>query len=203
MRRVGPILDYSRCLDCGLHRHRCICASLEVHPTRVRIRFVQHIQELLKPTNSARLACRILSSAEIVAWDRVAPPKLEPEAILLYPLEGSLPLQPEELTESVSVVIPDGTWAQASRIANVLGHGRVRARTLPLGNHSLWTVRQCKDPERISSAQAAAVVLELAGEAQAAASVMKALVEMDRAILSMRGIVREPASDKVFPTREW
>lgn len=203
MRRVGPNLITPRCGECGIHLARCLCPDLVALPTRTRIVFVQHVQELVKPTNSARLALKVLENASIVAWERKAPPKFEPAPILLYPLEGAQVLTAEELDGSATVLVPDGTWGQASRIANVMGHGSVRARVLPEGNRSLWTVRNVSDTERISSAQAAAAVLGLAGETAAAENLLAALSEANRRILSMRGIVPGPVEPKDLPPRPW
>lgn len=203
MRRVGPNLITPRCGECGIHLARCLCPDLVALSTRTRIVFVQHVQELVKPTNSARLALKVLENASIVAWERTSPPRFDPAPILLYPLEGAQVLTAEELAGSTTVLVPDGTWGQASRIANVMGHGSVRPRVLPEGNRSLWTVRNVSDTERISSAQAAAAVLGLAGETAAAENLLAALSEANRRILSMRGIVPGPVEPKDLPPRPW
>ena len=189
MRRVYPAsTSIPRCPVCGVHEHLCFCAGFPVLATRTKIVFLQHPQEAKKPTNSARLACRILSDASIVAWSRVEPPRLGDDAILLYPSPDATPLEPHELAGSATVVIPDGTWSQASRIASVLRNTPLRRRILPTGNATAWTVRQSDDPERISSAQAAAMALHLAGEPEAATSLYDAVREAGRRILAMRGI---------------
>ncbi len=197
MRRVYPA-SYSipRCQICGVHEHLCFCAGFPVFATRTRIVFLQHPQEAKKPTNSARLACRILSDASIVAWSRVDPPPFPDDAILLYPSLDATPLEPHELAGSATVVIPDGTWSQASRIASVLKNRPFLRRILPLGNATAWTVRQSDDPERISSAQAAAMALHLAGETEAATSLYDAVREAGRRILAMRGMVRSDPEDE-------
>ncbi|HQF55055.1 MAG TPA: tRNA-uridine aminocarboxypropyltransferase [Fibrobacteria bacterium] len=189
MRRVYPAsTSIPRCQVCGVHEHLCFCAGFPVLATRTKIVFLQHPQEARKPTNSARLACRILSDASIVPWSRVEPPRLGDDAILLYPSPDATPLEPHELAGSATVVIPDGTWSQASRIASVLRNTPLRRRILPTGNATTWTVRQSDDPERISSAQAAAMALHLAGEPEAATSLYDAVREAGRRILAMRGI---------------
>jgi len=158
--------------------------------------FLQHSQELVKPTNSARLACRILSSASVRTWERTSPPEFDPEAILLFPFPGTPVLEASDLEAPAMVVIPDGTWSQASRMANVLNRpGTLRARTLPPGESSLWSVRLSNDPARISSAQAASATLAIAGEIEAASFLDKSLTEASQKILAMRGIVwRGPTS---------
>ena len=193
MRRVYPANDNPRCPTCGTHPHLCVCADLPVHAVRTRFVFVQHTQEACKPTNSARLACRMLDQASIVPWSRPAPPRFPEDSILLYPLPDATELRPSELTAGVTIVVPDGTWNQASKIASVLGRFPLRRRILPMGDVSTWGVRQASAPDRISSAQAVAMVLDLAGDHKAATGLASVLSEVGRRILSMRGIVREAA----------
>lgn len=189
MRQVHPAVANPRCPHCGVHLHLCFCADYPVFATRTRLVFLQHSQELVKPTNSARLACRILSNASIRTWERLSPPDFGPEAILLFPFPGASELEPADLQGDALVVIPDGTWSQAGRMANVLNRsGSVRSRTLPPGGSSLWSVRLSDDPARISSAQAASAALAIAGEAAAAAFVDSSLAEASQKILAMRGI---------------
>lgn len=189
MRRVHPAsTSIPRCPVCGVHQHLCFCAGFPVLSTRARIVFLQHPQEAKKPTNSARLACRILSNAAIAPWSRTDPPPFPDDAILLYPSSDATPLGPEDFAAPAVLVVPDGTWSQASRIANVLKTRPFRRRVLPAGNATSWTVRQSGDPERISSAQAAAAALGLAGEAEAASVLAAAVAEAGRQILSMRGM---------------
>ena len=191
MRRVYPAsTSIPRCPVCGVHEHLCFCAGFPVLATRTRIVFLQHPQEAKKPTNSAPLTCRILSSASIIPWSRVDPPAFPPDAILLYPSPDATPLTVEDFANASTLVIPDGTWSQASRIANVLKSKPFRRRVLPAGITTNWTVRQSDDPERISSAQAAALALGVAGENEAATVLADAVAEAGRRILSMRGMIR-------------
>ena len=191
MRRVYPAsTSIPRCPVCGVHEHLCFCAGFPVLATRTRIVFLQHPQEAKKPTNSAPLTCRILSSASIIPWSRVDPPAFPPDAILLYPSPDATPLTDEDFANASTLVIPDGTWSQASRIANVLKSKPFRRRVLPSGIATNWTVRQSDDPDRISSAQAAALALGVAGENEAATVLADAVAEAGRRILSMRGMNR-------------
>jgi DTW domain-containing protein YfiP len=181
---------------CGVHLHLCFCAGFPTFATRIRFWFVQHSQEARKPTNSARLACRVLSEAAIVPWSRGGQPIFPPGTVLLYPSAQAELLTAGKLEDlaraaeggRVTFAIPDGTWSQAGRIASELRKTRLPERMLPPGNSSAWGVRRSDDPERISSAQAAAAVLLLAGEARAGSSLMEALAESSRRILAMRGV---------------
>jgi len=200
MRRVYPASEVPRCPVCGVHLHLCFCAGFPTFATRTRFRFVQHSQEARKPTNSARLACRILSEASIVPWSRGQPPAFSARTFLLYPSAEAQPLAAGEISDlardahggPVTFAIPDGTWSQAGRIASELRKTGLPQRSLPPGNCSAWGVRRSDDPERISSAQAAAVVLLLAGEASAGSNLLEALAESSRRILAMRG-TKQPA----------
>ena len=193
MRRIHSANATTRCFVCGMRREHCFCAELPVHAVRTRILFVQHLQETLKPTNSARMVCRILPSASILTWSRTEPPTLPDDAILLYPSAQATVLEAADLSGSALVVVPDGTWSQAGRIASVLGRIIPRHRTLPPGGVLAWTVRKSNDPQRISSGQAAAAVLRLAGEAKAAHGLDEALAESQRRIMVLRGIPKAKA----------
>ncbi len=200
MRRVYPAMNsIPRCSICGVHQHLCFCADFPVYAPRTRFLFLQHTQEAQKPTNSARLACRILSTASIIPWSRTDPPPFPEDTILLYPSVDATPLTPDDLSGSSQVVIPDGTWSQASRIARVLQNRPLLRRILPVGNATAWTVRQSDDPERISSAQAAAMVLQLAGETESAHFLYQAVAESGRRILAMRGMARPLPIDPNLP----
>lgn len=200
MRRVYPAsTSLPRCPVCGVHRHLCFCADFPVLATLTRIVFLQHPQEANKPTNSARLACRILSNASILPWSRVDPPAFAADAILLYPSPEATPLSAEDFAAPATLVIPDGTWSQASRIANVLKSFAFRRRVLPAGTATNWTVRQSDDPERISSAQAAALALGVAGEHGPATILAQAVAEAGRQILSMRGMAPDHREGRPSP----
>lgn len=188
MRRVYPANTNPRCPTCGTRPDLCICADLPTWRVRTRFVFVQHAQEACKPTNSARLVCRILESASIVPWERKAPPRLPDDAILLYPFADAPPLSPADLDPGATIVVPDGTWNQTSKIANALGRFSYRRRSLNCAPETAWRVRQAGVSDRASSAQAVAMVLRLCGADDAAASLLSAHEEAGRRILSMRGI---------------
>lgn len=196
MRRLFPANAIPRCPVCGVHQERCFCARFLRFGTRTRFVFLQHPQEARKPTNSVKLACRILENASTLAWDRTQVPRFGADAFLLYPSPDALEFTAEELARPCTVVVPDGTWSQASRIASVLTKvAPLPRRVLPMGEGTRWTVRQSDDPTRVSSAQAAAAVLGLAGEIAAAEHLHGAVAEASRQILAMRGMFRDGEGD--------
>jgi len=205
MRNVHSFNLERRCGVCGLHLEICLCRDLPVFAPPLPLVFLQHVQEATKPTNTARLACRILSTASILAWDRTRPPAPAPGAILLYPLDGAPELSPEDLASSPPVFVPDGTWAQGSRMANVLSHHPGwNPRRLPEGTLARWSVRRSGAADRVSTAQAAASVLAVAGHAAAAECLLATLEEVGTRLLRMRGVMpshwqRVPS----LPPRPW
>jgi DTW domain-containing protein YfiP len=205
MRNVHSFNLERRCGMCGLHLEICLCRDLPVFAPALPLVFLQHVQEATKPTNTARLACRILSTASILPWDRTAPPSPGPGAILLYPLEGAPPLTAEDLVDHPAVFVPDGTWAQGSRMANVLSHRPGwTARRLPDGILARWSVRRSGAADRVSTAQAAASVLEIAGEHVASECLLATLEEVGTRLLRMRGVMPSHwAPAPSLPPRPW
>lgn len=205
MRNVHSFNLERRCGVCGLHLEICVCGDLPRFAPAPPLVFLQHVQEATKPTNTARLACRILSNARIVPWERTAPPTPGPGAILLYPLDGAPALEPRDLVPSATVFIPDGTWAQGSRMANVLSHRPGwTIRRLPEGLLARWSVRRSGAADRVSTAQAAASVLAIAGEHAASACLLTTLEEVGSRLLRMRGVMPSHwAKAPSLPPRPW
>lgn len=121
-RRHKPHL---RCPDCRLHRSLCICALLPRLETRTRVVLIVHQLEATKPTNTGLLAARCLVNSAVVFRGRTpdgregAPvdevPLLTGEPLMLFPHPTATPL--DEWRGSggpVTLIVPDGTWAQAS-----------------------------------------------------------------------------------------
>ena len=66
----------ARCPSCLLHHAYCMCASWTPLATRTRVIVFSHYRDARKPTNTARLAPRLLTRAtvtlvnELVGRDR-------------------------------------------------------------------------------------------------------------------------------------
>lgn len=127
-----------------MRRELCICASIETCrqslETRTRIVILMHHRELVRTTNTARLAQLALKDCEIRVRGRKDSP-LNPEgvidparqALFLYPTEDAQELTPSMIAafdRPVTLIVPDGTWAQASKVAKrepfLLGVPRVK-----------------------------------------------------------------------------
>ena len=107
-----------RCAGCGLSLNLCVCSGLPALSTQTHIVVLAHRVELDKSTNTGKLVARMLGQhAELVqsqeVWQNAHPPS---ESVVLFPTDDALPL--EDIAADVRcVIVPDGTWAQARRIA--------------------------------------------------------------------------------------
>jgi len=179
-----------RCPSCGLHLYLCPCAGFSVCRPNTRIVFLQHPEEEHKTSNTVRLARRLCPDFSIVPWPgRDAPLDFPTASLILFPLPEAEDLTPEDLVSGASLVIPDGTWAQCSRMARVLVRRGMVFRKLPNAVKHGWQVRHSSDPSRLSSAEAAAMALSLAGETVVAESLAEAVAMVGQRFLEMRGKV--------------
>ncbi|UJR86612.1 tRNA-uridine aminocarboxypropyltransferase [Sandaracinus amylolyticus] len=108
-----------RCTTCGLPDALCLCAELPP-PLAVdtRVVLVVHRKEILKPTNTGRLAVRMLDGASIVVrGDREperAPLVLDTRRLVLFPAPGARVLDASD--RGCALIVPDGSWSQARKV---------------------------------------------------------------------------------------
>jgi DTW domain-containing protein len=129
---------------------------------------VHHI-ELRKSSNTGLLATELLQGSQVVVRGRLdaAPAAPTPgPRLLLYPGEGATPLGPEHTkmaaTAPLTLVVPDGTWAQARRASRrdpwALGAAPVG---LPLLPPSAYRLRTAPRPDMVSTLEAIAHAVAL------------------------------------------
>lgn len=109
-----------RCGACGLPDDRCVCASLPRIAARTRVVVVMHRVESVRSTNTGRLVARMLDGAAVRVRggrDDDAATRPPGRRLVLYPREDARPLTRDDAADDLTLVVPDGTWAQARRIA--------------------------------------------------------------------------------------
>lgn len=112
----------ARCEGCGLTDALCLCAALVPIAVRTRVVIVAHRDEITKPSNTGRLAARLLDGAELHVRgksisERDASPSAGARRLVLFPTPGARTLSPDDaLGDPVVLVVPDGSWAQAEKI---------------------------------------------------------------------------------------
>ena len=109
------------CPCCGLPEPACPGLDTPRIVTRTSVIVFVHKLELWKTSNTGRLVSRVLSRCDLRvrgARDCAPEPIAAPRKLLLFPLEGARELRPEDgLTPGTVLIVPDGTWGQARRLA--------------------------------------------------------------------------------------
>jgi DTW domain-containing protein YfiP len=132
-----------------MHASLCLCALLPRIETRTRLVLVIHRYEDRKPTNTGRLATECLTNSEVVvrghATEPSSPLRFAPgsQPLFLFPHEDATPIaQMKEASRPVTLIVPDGTWRQASKVRQrVPGLRDVPCVYLPPGEPSLYRLR--------------------------------------------------------------
>lgn len=154
-----------RCAGCALPPPLCLCAELPALAARTRVVLLMHHVELRKTSNTGRLLARLLPGVEVrVRGERDAPPPQplpEGRRLLLFPDLGARELTPDlGAGGPVTLLVPDGTWGQARRIAlrepEARGAEPVR---LPPGPPSRYGLRRNPREGAVSTFEAVARAL--------------------------------------------
>lgn len=104
------------CARCRRPQSVCYCAALPTLDTATRIVILQHPREKEKPIGTARMASLCLPRAELhvgMRWDASV---LGENPILLYPGPGAKNILTDPPRGPVTLVVVDGTWAQAKTL---------------------------------------------------------------------------------------
>jgi len=180
-----------RCPRCLFPPASCLCPEIPRLETATRVVFIRHAAERTRTTNTARWAALALARSEVLEH-AVAGAPLDPSRIgdagaaVLFPSRGARSVssrRPETL------VVLDGTWAQARRML----------QRIPL----LWSMPRISLPgqpgERLrrptvadgmSTIEAVAAALDLLGDSAAA----RALEEVHRRAVARGRALRSPGS---------
>jgi DTW domain-containing protein YfiP len=112
------------CARCRRPSSVCYCAHLVQIPSQTRVVVLQHPREEGRPIGTAHMATLCLPEASLhvgVGFDDA--PILEEiladpsrEAVLLYPGEEARDIVAEPPSRPVTLVVVDGTWAQAKKL---------------------------------------------------------------------------------------
>lgn len=156
-----------RCVRCRYALSVCMCDELVPLPTRTRVLVVAHYIEIHKTTNTSRLAVAALSSGALRTRGhparREAAPPPEGRRLVLYPSEGARELMPSDASDDLVLVVPDGTWTQAGRIArrDPAAVGAEHVRLPPRAGGSRYRLRSTDREGAVSTFEAIAAALGL------------------------------------------
>ncbi|TKB47610.1 DTW domain-containing protein [Ferrimonas sediminicola] len=173
----------ARCPRCQIAQSHCACRYRL--PQRVAPAFclIMHRKEPMKPTNTGRLIAEILPDTAAFVWDRTEPdpqmlayladPRWQP--YLVFPdayvddqpvVEAPLPCPQGKRP---LFVLLDATWAQARKIYFKSPYlKRMPVLSINPERLSNYKLREAVHHHQLATAEVAAMVLELAGEPDAA-----------------------------------
>ena len=142
------------CQICGLWEQFCVCDLLPRVPTKVGFLLIQHSSELLRQSNTARLAKKMISPCEIITWGSREIP-YEQDALknsahrnlVLYPRTESRLLEAGDLHapegKSTNLILLDATWAQAKSMSRrIPGLQDLTFVSLPQHPPPSWKLRR-------------------------------------------------------------
>ena len=114
------------CPNCYSTRLQCLCDSIPRIEVKTRICLIIHHRELSRSSNTGLLALRaLLNSAVRVRGEPAAPLDLSDlvtptyRTLFLFPAPDAIELDRELVLQDsrpIQVIVPDGTWRQASKV---------------------------------------------------------------------------------------
>ncbi len=187
-----------RCHRCRLHTALCICSAIPRIDLATRLILVMHHRECIKPTATGPLALAVLANSEVRTHGYREQPldftdldTAERRTLLLYPGEGAPVLSRDFLSDDprpVNLVVPDGTWRQASRMGRRLpGLDHAAMVRLPPGAKTSWGIRRECRPEGLATFEAIARALGIIESASVQESMEEVFRLMVARTLQARG----------------
>ena len=181
-----------RCPRCQIAQTHCVCDYRQPQQVSPAFCLIMHRKEPMKPTNTGRLIAEILPDTAAFVWDRTEP---DPQLLEYLADPGWQPylVFPDAYVEDQPVVeaplpcpqgkrplfvLLDATWAQARKIYFKSPYLR-QMPVLSINPERLsnYKLREAVHDHQLATAEVAAMVLELAGEAHVA-EVMDAFFQM-------------------------
>lgn len=187
-----------RCPHCRMRLSDCLCPLIPRYPLDTRVVLVMHHREWIKPTATGPLALRALPNSELRIHGRPdAPLHLgdldipERRTLVLYPGDEVPVLSRQFLacdTRPATLVVPDGTWRQASRMGRRLpGLDHAEMVRLPEGAPTRWGVRQEYHPQGLATYEAIARALGIIESPEVREGMETLFDEMVRRVMRSRG----------------
>ncbi|PUA30723.1 MAG: DTW domain-containing protein [Cellvibrio sp. 79] len=171
-----------RCEDCQLAAYACICQWRPTLETRSEFILLMHRDEVLKPTNTGRLIADVLPArTHVFCWSRTEPDKAlvkllsDPQrrCLIVFPEEANdAAANSRELVSELPIderintfVLLDGTWKQSGRMFHLSRWlDAFSCVVLPETDGRGYAVRKSHQDNYLSTAEAAALCLQMANE---------------------------------------
>lgn len=176
----------------------CICDQLLPLMTRTKLVVWMHAQEVVKPTNTGRLACQCLQNSELRLFGQKdgadARPLYAPNTTpaLLFPSANARCLDTLRDGPPVTLIVPDGTWRQAMRLRRRIAvQGPIPFVRLPEGPSSQYRLRTGQKPEHLSTLEAIARALGILEGREVQAHLERVQTIFTERVLWLRGELHE------------
>ncbi|GGY74148.1 DTW domain-containing protein [Cellvibrio zantedeschiae] len=170
-----------RCEQCQLAAYACICDWQPQLQSHVEFVLLLHRIEIFKPTNTGRLIADLFPRTHAYCWSRTEPDQalldlLQDEnrqCFIVFPADTpEAKAKPREVFSEVpdnnkikTFILLDATWKQSSRMFHLSRWlESVPCISLPQGALRGYAVRKSHQEDYLSTAEAAALCLQMAGE---------------------------------------
>jgi DTW domain-containing protein len=176
----------TRCEECQLAKFACLCAWRPVLKAGCEFILLMHRDEVFKPTNTGRLLADVLpQQTHVFCWSRTEPPQAlvdllaDPNrrCVIVFPADANeAAAKPRELVRELptddkitTFILLDGTWKQSGRMFHLSRWlETVPCVVLPEALVRGYAVRKSHQEHYLSTAEAASLCLEMAGEQRVA-----------------------------------
>ncbi|MBH47199.1 MAG: RNA 2',3'-cyclic phosphodiesterase [Halobacteriovorax sp.] len=215
MIKIGRGLN--RCPECQVPKELCYCARVETSQNKIPVTIIMHRRERFLTSNTAVVAARALSNCNIVLRgmkDQSASAEIEIDPnhvpLVLFPSEDALEIGSDKLKQYLGgrtphLIVPDGSWGQAKRVARrepVLAD--VQAVKLSNTGPSLYRLRRQVMEGRLCTYEAIARALGDLESLELEQRLMKVMATMDHAHSMARGVDKyddgspDPLTQRLF-----
>jgi hypothetical protein len=213
-----------RCGHCMIAQSHCVCAWLKpfsgsrvlppsTDAMAVDLVLLMHSDEILKPTNTGRLAADAFpSNCWVFEWSRLEPPSElitlledpERQCVVVYPSTLTRPefaatVQSDTPQKRLTIILLDGTWRQAARMIN---HSQWLAHVPSLSlditaieKGSNYAMRKATQATRLSTAEATAIALAQVGQASASFHLLQLFTVFNCHYYATRACIKPAVTD--------
>lgn len=184
------------CGVCRMHHNFCICSHIPRLHLKTKVSLVIHYREMRRTSNTGSLAVHALENSNLIVrgqnktkLDLSSLISSDYETCLLYPSEQSVNLADFKSERPIHLIVPDGSWRQASKVGirhPELAH--LPRVTLKIKNEAKHHLRKEHFEEGMSTLEAIAHALQIL-EGDEAGNALKKLYQAKlHATLKARGI---------------
>lgn len=188
----------TRCERCLLLDKLCICSLVRPVCSRVPITLVLQWSEYWRPSNTGRLVAFTVRNCKLLLRGTpgitpnndlgIAPTETP---VLLFPGRGVEILNPAHLSRGLRLIVPDGTWREAGKIARRLQSKQMMRRVqLPDGIRSRYRLRKNPRSGGVSTLEAIAYACLILGDTEASDHLLGLFEIFVERLLSLRPPIR-------------